>query len=143
VSLRWGSFDTIDALAADGDFLYIDPPYAPVAPTANFTSYTALRFDLEDQARLQQLAIRLASRGCHVVLSNSTAPEIRRLYANSVEARQAGLRTFRVPARRAVNSNAARRGPVDEFVISNVVVAWKRGQRESGGTGRRAGLRIR
>ena len=35
-------------------------------------------------------------------------------------AQEAGLRALRVPARRAINSNAARRGAVEEFLITNV-----------------------
>ena len=64
--------------------------------------------------------IRLAKRRCHVVLSNSTAPEIAALYKRDADARRAGIRTHRVAARRAINSNAARRGPVEEYVITNV-----------------------
>jgi hypothetical protein len=54
------------------------------------------------------------------VLSNSTADEIADLYGRNADARAVGLRVIRVPARRAINSNAARRGLVDEFLISNV-----------------------
>ncbi len=120
VSLRWGSFLEAAALAREGDFLYIDPPYAPLSDTANFTSYTSSRFGPEEQQALQQLVIAVAQRGCHVVLSNSTAPAIADLYDTNRDARDAGLRALRVPARRAINSNAARRGPVDEYVITNV-----------------------
>jgi DNA adenine methylase len=118
--LVWGSFDAVAEIAAPGDFVYFDPPYAPVSRTANFTSYTGPRFDAEDQRRLQRLVIVLARRGCHVVLSNSTAEEIAALYERNVDVRAAGLRAIRVPARRAINSNAARRGPVEEFLIANV-----------------------
>jgi DNA adenine methylase len=119
VQLRCGSFVDAGSMAEKGDFLYIDPPYAPVSTTANFTAYTSPRFGREEQERLQQLAIDLARRGCHVLLSNSTAPAITALYDLNEPARQAGLRAVRVPARRAINSNAARRGPVDEYVITN------------------------
>jgi DNA adenine methylase len=88
--------------------------------TASFTSYTGPRFDAVDQQRLQRVAIALARRGCSVVLSNSTADAIADLYERNADARAAGLRVLRVPARRAINSNAARRGPIDEFLISNV-----------------------
>ena len=54
-------------------------------------------------------------------MSNSVAPQIAALYENNIEARRAGLRAYRVRARRAINSNSRARGPVDEFIISNVV----------------------
>jgi DNA adenine methylase len=120
VRLEFGSFELAREVARRGDFLYCDPPYAPLSATANFTSYTAGRFDDQAQAQLQQLVIALAKRGCHVLLSNSTAPKIAALYDTNVEARGAGLRAFRVPARRAINSNAAKRGTVDEYLITNV-----------------------
>ena len=123
VQLRWGSFSDAAVVAAPGDFLYIDPPYAPVSATASFTAYTSLRFGAEEQQRLQQLAIDLSARGCHVLLSNSTAPAITDLYDGNPQAERAGFRAWRVPARRAVNSNAAKRGPVDEYVITNIAAA--------------------
>jgi DNA adenine methylase len=120
VQLRRESFESAVEIAEAGDFLYIDPPYAPLSATAKFTSYTASGFSLRDQERLQRTVITLAGRGCHVLVSNSTAAEIAALYDASVDARAAGLRTARVPARRAVNSDATRRGPIEEFLISNV-----------------------
>jgi len=120
VQLKWGSFESARDIAEPGDFLYGDPPYAPLSRTANFTSYTASRFDGEAQVRLQQLVVGIARRGCQVLISNSTAPAITALYETSDEARSAGIRTFRVPARRAINSNASRRGAVDEYLITNI-----------------------
>jgi DNA adenine methylase len=120
VRLMRASFEASLTIAGEDDFVYIDPPYAPLSATANFTSYTAPRFTLADQARVQHAAIELAGRGCHVLVSNSTADEIAALYDTSVDAQAAGLRTRRVPARRALNRDGARRGPVDEFLISNV-----------------------
>lgn len=106
--------------AEPGAFIYFDPPYAPVSPTAHFRSYTAEGFSAEHQVQLQQVVIALARRGCRVLVSNSVAPQIAALYENNVEARRAGLRAVRVPARRAINSKAAARGPIEEFLISNV-----------------------
>jgi len=119
VTLRVQSFTEVERLAQPGELVYFDPPYAPLSATARFTAYTALSFSDEDQRTLQALAIRLARRDCAVIVSNSTAPVVRDLY-QSDEARAAGLVAYRVPARRAINSKAARRGAVDEFVISNV-----------------------
>jgi hypothetical protein len=53
------------------------------------------------------------------VVSNSTAEIVSQLYGVP-EARRAGLRTHRIPARRAINSKGAGRGTVDEYIISNV-----------------------
>jgi len=119
VGLVCGSFECAETVAGEGDFVYCDPPYAPVSATANFTAYTAPGFDADAQRRLQQLVIRLAGRGCRVLVSNSTADEIAALYERDDDARAAGLRTLRVPARRAINSNSARRGAVEEFLIWN------------------------
>jgi DNA adenine methylase len=119
VTLRVQSFTEVDGAAQTGDLVYFDPPYAPLTPTASFTAYTAASFGDEDQQALQALVVQLANRGCAVIVSNSTAPVVEELY-QSRPARQAGLVTHRIPARRAINSKGGRRGVVDEFVISNV-----------------------
>jgi len=120
VTLVHGAFDGALADAGPGDFVYCDPPYAPVSRTACFANYTAKGFTLDDQARLQHALIEASKRGAHVVLSNSSAPAIERLYSTH-EARRAQLRIERVNARRAINSKAESRGPVTELVITNVL----------------------
>jgi DNA adenine methylase len=113
-------YNWVSESAAAGDFVYFDPPYAPLSATANFRNYTGRGFRDGEQERLQQLAIALSTRGVHVLLSNSTAPEVTRLYEGNEQAIAAGLRSYRVPARRPVNSNALRRGSIEELVVSNV-----------------------
>lgn len=120
VRLVCGSYERTLDIARPGDFLYVDPPYAPVGPTANFTSYTTARFGEADQRRLQQVVIALARRGCAVVVSNSTASTIVRLYETNAEVRAAGLQAWRVPARRAISRNGRGRQPVPELVIANI-----------------------
>ncbi len=120
VSLGVGAFDAALAGAGQDDFVYLDPPYAPLSGTARFTSYTAGGFDAVHQKQLQRAVIALAARGAAVLLSNSAAPQIRALYAGRGAARLAGLRATTVAARRAINSRAASRGPVREYLITNV-----------------------
>jgi DNA adenine methylase len=118
ISIELGSFETTLAGASRGDFVYCDPPYAPISRTATFAHYTAAGFTAFDQARLQQAIVAAAKRGALVVLSNSSAAEIVKTYS-APEALAAGLVIRRVEARRAINSNARRRGPVDELIVTN------------------------
>jgi DNA adenine methylase len=103
--------DFADAVrgARRGDFVYFDPPYVPVSPTANFTQYAAGRFGWREQVELASVFADLAKRGVAVMLSNSDTPEVRGLYA--------AFRIDRVVASRSVNSNPQRRGKVPEVVV--------------------------
>lgn len=121
VDVRRGAFEETVSTCKPGDFIYFDPPYAPLSHTSSFTSYTAQRFSDSDQQRLQKVVIDLARKGCFVILSNSTAPIITELYETDRVAQRAGLRAHRVPARRLINSNASRRGAVEEYIIANVI----------------------
>lgn len=120
VSLEVQPFQEALSAVSPGDFVYLDPPYSPVSRTSNFTSYTATGFGTEQQAALQRTVVELASRGAHVLLSNSCAPEVSALYGENAAARVAGLRTRTVEARRAINSRSSSRGPVLEYLITNV-----------------------
>jgi DNA adenine methylase len=120
VTLVHGQFDGALREARTGDFIYCDPPYAPLSRTSCFANYTAGGFTFRDQQRLQRALIKAAERGAFVVLSNSSAPEIEELYSTR-EARLAHLRIERVAARRAINSRADSRGPVTELVVTNVL----------------------
>lgn len=115
----WG-FDRALEEAGRDDFVYLDPPYAPVSATSRFTSYTSVGFDAAQQKILQRTVIDLARRGTRVLLSNSAAPQIRALYHCHRGAKMAGLRATTVGARRAINARAGARGPVREYLISNV-----------------------
>ncbi len=108
-SLRCDDYRQVVLDAERGDFLYFDPPYDPVTPTASFTSSTAGAFGPDDQRALAETARALVARGCRVMLSNSDTPFVRSLYR--------GFRIDRVKCARAINSNAARRGEVDEVIV--------------------------
>lgn len=95
--------------ARHGDVVYFDPPYVPLSPTANFTSYTANGFGLREQQRLAQTFRELAEQGVAVVASNSDTEIVRDLYA--------GWETHKVQARRSINRDGDKRGPVGELII--------------------------
>lgn len=105
-------FDSIEKHTKANDFVYFDPPYHPLNSTSNFTSYAKGGFYEEDQIRLKKLIDRLTQKGVKVMLSNSSAKFILELYKNK-------YRIDFVSARRAINSNAQKRGEVKEVLIMN------------------------
>jgi DNA adenine methylase len=110
VELIIGDFAAAVRGARRGDFVYFDPPYVPLSATSCFTSYAAEGFGADDQRRLRATAAALKKRGVRVLLSNSSAPFVRELYAGSFEA-------IEVYASRAVNCRSDRRGAVKELLL--------------------------
>ena len=118
--LQCATFDEVLAHTSAGDLVYLDPPYAPLSTTSAFGAYTADRFSPSDQVRLCEAVVDLARRGRHILLSNSSAPEIVALYRQATRAGGARLRLWSVPARRAINSRATGRGVVTELLLTNL-----------------------
>jgi DNA adenine methylase len=110
--VSFGKGDFSAAIIGESDFVYFDPPYAPLSPTSSFTSYTKGGFGPEDQKRLRDFALACKRRGAHVLLSNSSAPLIRELYAG------ADWKIEEVSARRNINSKGGERGAVTELLVS-------------------------
>jgi len=110
VDILHSDFRAVEDRCEAGDFVYFDPPYVPASNTASFTAYTKNGFNLEDQAELRDLAMRLKEKGVSVLLSNSSVPEVHALYAE-------GFERIEIFANRAINSNAAKRGKVAEALI--------------------------
>ena len=119
IAVEHRSFDVALGDAGAGDFVYCDPPYAPLSRTSSFAHYTAAGFASLDQLRLMDAVVRACQRGARVVMSNSSAPEIESAYGTRA-ARQAKISIHRVAARRAINSRTSARGPVEELIITNV-----------------------
>jgi DNA adenine methylase len=95
--------------AKAGDFAYVDPPYAPVSSTANFTSYAKEDFGPAEQQELAAVFAAAAKRGVRLMLSNSDVPFIRHLYQ--------GFAIHTVSARRAINRDGAKRGAINEVLV--------------------------
>lgn len=109
--IRHDGFEALLRYAKPGDFIYLDPPYAPVSETANFTAYTLGGFGTAEQGKLAEVFRALDKRGCRLMLSNSDVPMIRKLYK--------GFLVEQIMAPRAINSKATRRGRVAEVVVRN------------------------
>lgn len=110
-TIRHQSFAAVLDSAKAGDLVYFDPPYAPVSKTANFTGYHRGVFGEDLQRELADVFKELTKRGVKALLSNSDVPLIHTLYrAHSIEV---------VRATRLVNSNASKRGKVNEVLVRN------------------------
>ena len=96
--------------AKKNDLVYFDPPYVPLSATSSFASYTKGGFGPEEQERLRDVALELKKRGVWVLLSNSSAPSVWKLYEKDFDIAE-------VRATRVVNSKASGRGAVTEVLI--------------------------
>ena len=94
-----------------GGFVYLDPPYDPVSDTASFTGYNKGGFDRNEQIRLKQCCDELTRRGVKFMLSNSATEFIKELYGE--------YEITRVKAKLAINSDASKRGAIEEVLIRN------------------------
>jgi DNA adenine methylase len=108
--LNVGYAELLSRIEAD-DWVYIDPPYLPISETANFTQYNAGGFDISDHRALKEFCDVLTERRTKVLVSNSHSQEIIQLY------REYNISI--VFAKRSINTNGARRGPVPEVLIQN------------------------
>ncbi|MGB9590520.1 MAG: DNA adenine methylase, partial [Candidatus Hydrothermia bacterium] len=95
------------------DFVYFDPPYYPLSPTANFSDYTSNGFSEEDHIRLAHAFAALAEKGVLVMESNSDTRFVREHYE--------AWRIARIKAMRSINSKGDRRGPVGELIIMSYI----------------------
>lgn len=111
VEILNADYEAALANAKRNDFIYLDPPYHPLSETANFTGYVQGGWNEDDQIRLRDVCHDLNRKGVKFLLSNSSAPLIRELYAD--------YRIHTVKATRAINSVANARGEVDEYLICN------------------------
>ena len=113
ISILCRDFESVLRDAKKGDLVYFDPPYQPVSSTANFTSYTNKSFTTEDLARLAELCLKLDSKGCKVLLSNSYSKEVVDVF------KEKNWNLSKIAANRAINSNSDKRTGHYELLIKN------------------------
>ena len=111
VTIEVCEFASCTKFVAPGDFVYLDPPYAPLSPGSSFTAYSAHSFSEKDQEELAEICARLAVRA-DCMISNSWAPLVRRLYGH------APFSLLQVMAARTINRSGEQRGKIPELVIT-------------------------
>jgi DNA adenine methylase len=108
-------FDSAD----EKTFIYFDPPYRPITKTASFTNYTGFEFTDKDQVKLAHFFKKLDNeKHSRLMLSNSD-PKNENPDDCFFETIYNGYRLHRVHASRMINCNAAKRGRINELVITN------------------------
>lgn len=102
----------------DNSFVYFDPPYRPISPTASFTSYSKDSFDDKEQLRLRKVYGELDKKGAFIMLSNSDPKNVDPK-DNFFDDLYRGFRIERLSATRLINCNAERRGIINEILVMN------------------------
>ena len=113
VDIRVGDYrETLHSLQTrQGDFIYLDPPYLPVARYSDFRRYTREQFHEDDHRDLAREVHRLYEEGCFVVLTNSNHPLTYELFA------EFDLTTYKT--KRYISSSSKSRRGEDVIVIAN------------------------
>ena len=113
--LRYGDFFSVVYDAKEGDFVYFDPPYTTRHSRNGFLKYNRNLFTWEDQERLGRVAVELAKRGCHVMVTNASYDPILELYP--------GFRHEAVSRNSVLAANPIYRQVTTEFLIYSEHIA--------------------
>jgi len=113
-----GDFTQCRKFVDNHTFVYFDPPYRPLNETSSFTSYSKGGFYDEDQIRLFEFFKELDEKGVKVMLSNSD-PKNENPDDSFFDDLFSDYYIERVPAKRMINCNGARRGDISELIITN------------------------
>lgn len=109
ISIRQGDYRLALKGLRKGAFVYLDPPYLPISSSSSFTGYTEGGFSYDQQVELKKECDKLRKKGIAFLQSNSDCKEIRELYK--------GYEIRTVRAKRSINSNAEKRGEINEVLI--------------------------
>lgn len=118
VEILCGDYEQTLKYAGKNTFFYFDPPYKPVSATSGFNSYAKILFDDDEQTRLARFCAKLDKRGYKWMLSNS---DVRTSVNDNTffDELYSDYTIRRVKARRSINSQADKRGQLNELLITN------------------------
>jgi DNA adenine methylase len=115
--------------ATENTFFYFDPPYKPLSKTASFNAYATDCFNDAQQERLAVFCQNLDQKGHDWLLSNS---DLRNIEGenNYFDNLYSDFNIQRVKAKRSINSDATKRGEINELLISNYPLSIQEEKRE-------------
>lgn len=113
-----GNYDQCQQWVDSQTFIYFDPPYRPISQTSNFTSYSQNNFSDVEQLKLRDFFYLLHQQQAKLMLSNSD-PTNKNPDDTFFEEVYQDYRIEKVKATRMINSNARKRGQINELLIMN------------------------
>ncbi len=118
VEILTADFEKTYEYASEDSFFYFDPPYKPITVSSSFNSYSKDKFDDEEQIRLYNFCVKLDKNNIKWMLSNS---DVKSADAENYffDELYSGFNIRRVKATRRINSNAQKRGLLNELIITN------------------------
>ena len=97
----------------------METTYRPLTQTAAFTSYSENRFTDKEQIELGYFITEISNKGALVLASNSD-PKNADETDNFFDDLYSHFEIERVSASRMINSNAKKRGAINELLITNI-----------------------
>jgi len=123
VEIRNAEYQQCYIYITDTSFVYFDPPYRPLTKTANFTTYSGIGFNDDDQRKLAGFFNQVArEKRAKLMLSNSD-PKNANPDDMFFDNLYASFNFYSVNAARAINSNGEKRGKIKELVVTNYCLA--------------------
>ena len=119
VDIRCGDYSECASFIDDKTFVYIDPPYRPIAKNTSSTAfYNKSAFDDLEQMRLAEFIGQIHSKNAKIIISNSD-PKNSDTNDNFFDELYRPYNIMRISANRKLNPNSKQRTNVSELLVSN------------------------
>ena len=121
VKMTVGDYSSCRNFIDKKTFVYFDPPYRPLSQSSAFTSYSSNGFTDQNQIELGQFINEITLKGAKVLASNSD-PKNTNASDDFFEEIYSPFMINRIHANRMINSDAQKRGAVNELLITNIAI---------------------
>jgi DNA adenine methylase len=104
--------ESLDAIK-QGDFVFLDPPYTTSHNKNGFIKYNKNLFSLNDQERLNNYIHEIKKKKAYYIMTNAANIAIDQIFGDDDE-------KILVQRYSVIGGKHARRGPVDEYLFTNI-----------------------
>lgn len=113
-----GDYSYIEDLIKDNSLIYFDPPFRPLTKTSSFTSYSECPFGDSEQKKLAEFFKSISAENRYLILSNSDPKNVDDS-DNFFDDLYSEFKIHRISVARSINSNANKRGKINEILVTN------------------------